>query len=160
VPVASLVLLVVLIVVTGFVARNILGSRLLGLGESLVARIPIIRRIYTAVRQISHALLADQQQAFRRVVMFEYPRKGVWSIGFVTAETHQGMSPLDRSDPSYHIFLPTTPNPTSGYLLIVPKEECVDLDMPVQEALKLVISGGAVIPENHPDPRRDTTDAP
>ena len=150
VPVASVFLLVFLIVATGFVTRNYLGSRLLSLGEAILGRIPIIRRIYTAVRQIIYALLSDRQQAFRRAVMFEYPRKGVWSIGFVTAERADMIGEPEEGAPGdrhYHVFLPTTPNPTSGYFLIVPKKDCVELDMPVQEALKLVISGGAVMPE-------------
>jgi len=147
VPFTSVILLLFLIVATGSLARNFLGSRLVHIGERVVGRIPIIRRIYTAVRQISHALLSDRQQAFRRVVMFEYPRRGIWSIGFVTADSEADPEHGDTDRPHYHVFLPTTPNPTSGYLLIVPKSDCVELDMPVQEALKLIISGGAVIPE-------------
>ena len=147
VPAASVIMLLFVIVATGFIGRNFIGSRLVQVGEQLVSRIPIISRIYTAVRQISHALLSDRQQAFRRVVMFEYPRKGIWSVGFVTADSEVDRQHGDMGEAHYHVFLPTTPNPTSGYLLIVPKNQCVELDMPVQEALKLVISGGAVMPE-------------
>ena len=147
VPATSVIMLLFVIVATGFVGRNFIGSRLVGVGEQLVGQIPIIRRIYTAVRQISHALLSDRQQAFRRVVMFEYPRRGIWSVGFVTADSEVDREHGDMGEPHYHVFLPTTPNPTSGFLLIVPKDQCVELDMSVQEALKLVISGGAVMPE-------------
>ena len=110
----------------------------------MVGQIPIIRRIYTAVRQISHALLSDRQQAFRRVVMFEYPRRGIWSVGFVTADSEVDREHGDMGEPHYHVFLPTTPNPTSGLFIAVPKEEIVYLDMTIEDGFKLIISGGAV----------------
>jgi uncharacterized membrane protein len=146
VPLFSVVILLLLIILTGVFARNYLGSRLLTLGEGVMARIPIIRRIYLAVQQISHALFSDREDVFRRAVMIEYPRKGIWSVGFVTSDSEGGPEHGATVEPHYHIFLPTTPNPTSGFMLIVPKSDCIDLDMPVQEALKLVISGGAVTP--------------
>jgi uncharacterized membrane protein len=146
VPLLSLVALFLLIILTGVIARNYLGSRLFALGESIMARIPIIRRIYLAVQQISQALFSDRADVFRRAVMIEYPRKGIWSVGFVTSDSEGELEHGATVEPHYHIFLPTTPNPTSGFMLIVPKSDCIDLDMPVQEALKLVISGGAVTP--------------
>ncbi len=150
IPLLSLIVLVVLIIATGAIARNFLGSRVVSLGEGLLSRIPIIRRIYLAVQQISQAFLSDRQDAFRRAVMLEYPRQGIWSVGFVTSDSEGELVHGTATEPYYHVFLPTTPNPTSGFLLIVPKSQCRDLDMPVDEALKLVISGGAVIPGGLP----------
>lgn len=147
VPLFSLVALIVLIIATGVVARNFIGSRIVAVGQGLLSRIPIISRIYLAMLQISQALLSDRQEAFRRAVLLEYPRKGIWSVAFVTADSEGALDRGATVEPHYHVFLPTTPNPTSGFFLIVPKSQCVDLEMPVDEALKLVISGGSVTPE-------------
>ncbi|MFO7768660.1 MAG: DUF502 domain-containing protein [bacterium] len=148
VPLVSILALVVLILAAGAVARNFIGQRMLRTGERLLTRIPVIRRIYMAVSQISEALLSDRKGVFRRAVLFEYPRRGTWSVGFVTSPSRGEVDRVTPGVPHYHIFLPTTPNPTSGYLLIVPQEECVDLEMSVEDALKLIISGGAVTPED------------
>jgi len=146
VPVLSILALIMIILILGMVARNVIGARTLHYGEQVLAQIPIIRRIYLAVRQISEVFLSEKKTAFKRAVMFEYPRKGVWSVGFVTMDTpsEATCNLPDRS--CYHIFLPTSPNPTSGYMLIIPKKECQELDMPVEDALKLVISGGSISP--------------
>ncbi|MFC1530458.1 DUF502 domain-containing protein [Gemmatimonadota bacterium] len=146
VPVLSILALLLIIFILGLIARNVLGARALDFGERVLARIPIIRRIYLAVSQISEAFLSNKKGAFKRAVLFEYPRRGMWSVGFVTNE--EGSNALQNMPPDdyYFIFLPTTPNPTSGFMLIVPRKDCVDLAMPVEDALKLVISGGAVNP--------------
>jgi len=148
VPLVSILALLLLILAAGALARNLIGERLIRTGERLLTRIPVIRRIYLAVRQISEALLSDQKGVFRRAVLFEYPRRGTWSVGFVTSDSRGEVDRVTPGVPHYHIFLPTTPNPTSGYLLVVPQEECVDLEMSVEDALKLIISGGAVTPED------------
>ena len=148
VPLVSILALMLLILAAGALARNFIGQRMLRTGERILTRIPVIRRIYVAVSQISEALLSDRKGVFRRAVMFEYPRRGTWSVGFVTSESRGEVDRVTPGVPHYHIFLPTTPNPTSGYLLIVPQEECIDLDMSVEDALKLIISGGAVTPED------------
>ncbi len=150
VPVLSVMALLTIIVVLGLIARNILGARLLAFGEDLLRRIPIVNRIYLAVRQISETLLSNQKGAFKRAVLFEYPRRGIWSVGFVTRESGGELACGRNEESLYHIFLPTTPNPTSGFMLVVPREDCVDLDMPVEDALKLIISGGAVSPDTLP----------
>jgi len=150
VPVLSILALLLIIFILGLIARNVLGARALRFGERILIRIPIIRRIYLAVSQISDAFLSNKKGAFKRAVLFEYPRRGMWSVGFVTneeaSETLRNMPPDDY----YFIFLPTTPNPTSGFMLVVPQKDCVELAMPVEDALKLIISGGAVNPTASP----------
>jgi uncharacterized membrane protein len=146
VPVLSLLALLLIIFILGLIARNVLGARALAFGERILIRIPIIRRIYLAVSQISDAFLSNKKGAFKRAVLFEYPRRGMWSVGFVTND--EGSSALQHMPPDdyYFVFLPTTPNPTSGFMLVIPQKDCVDLAMPVEDALKLIISGGAVNP--------------
>jgi uncharacterized membrane protein len=144
VPVLSILALILMILVLGMIARNVIGARALRYGEELLTQIPIIRRIYIAVQQISEVFLGEKKTAFKRAVMFEYPRKGIWSVGFVTLESPSEASCNLPNGPCYHIFLPTSPNPTSGYMLIIPKKDCIALDMPIEDALKLVISGGSV----------------
>lgn len=129
----------VLIFFTGLAARNYLGGKLIGFGEKILTKIPFISRIYVALQQISHAFLAQKRAIFKEAVLVEYPRKGIYAIGFVTSQMEDGRM--------LSIFLPTTPNPTSGYLLFLPREEAIPLQMTIEEALKLVISGGAVAPE-------------
>ena len=150
VPIVSIIALLLIILLLGIFARNIVGARLLRFGEVLLHRIPIINRIYMAVRQISETFLSSQKGAFKKAVLFEYPRQGIWSVGFVTRESGADLNcDLDDED-VYHIFLPTTPNPTSGFMLIIPRADCHELRMPVEDALKLIISGGAVSPDKLP----------
>ena len=112
---------------------------------------PIIRSIYNAVKQILETVLAQQSNAFREAVLIEYPRKGIWAIGFITGRTEGEVQNVTEQE-CINIFLPTTPNPTSGFLLFVPKKDMVHLSMSVEEAIKMVISGGIVTP---PDRRPD-----
>jgi uncharacterized membrane protein len=157
VPLASTLALLLVILATGAVARNFLGARALAFGERMLVQIPVVRNIYTAARQISDALLSSQKNVFRRAVLFEYPRRGTWSVGFVTEDSDFDFTAEPGSISHLHVFLPTTPNPTSGYLLFVPRQECVELDMSIEDALKLIISGGSVTPETF---RRSTTEDP
>ncbi len=149
--VPGLGVIIVLIVVTliGALVTNFLGRLMVRLGERVVARVPVVRTIYGVLKQIFDAVLAQSSGAFREVVLIEYPRKGIWVIGFITGATRgevQRVTPKNM----VNVFLPTTPNPTSGFLLFVPREDCISLDMTVEEGAKLVISGGIVSP---PDPR-------
>lgn len=150
VPLMSLIALVLTILLLGFLARNMIGARLIAFGERILDRIPIIRRVYRAVRQISETFLGEKRGAFQRAVMFQYPREGMWSVGFVTSDSGGDLPTGQKRGSYYHIFLPTTPNPTSGFMLVIPKEQCVDLGVPVEDALKLIISGGAVSLGNPP----------
>jgi len=135
--------IILLILLTGFFARNYFGRKILLIGDNLVSKIPIINRIYIAIQQISQAFLSEKSEVFEKAVLIEYPRKGIHSIGFFTQDTKGEVQ--DRLDKDVvSVFIPTTPNPTSGFLLFVPKEDAQPLDMSVEEAMKLVISGGAI----------------
>ncbi|MDO9465639.1 MAG: DUF502 domain-containing protein [bacterium] len=133
----------IILTVVGMLARNVIGKRLILFGESILAKIPVVNKIYRAVQQISHAFVG--KVIFARVVLLQYPRKGIYSIGFVTSDT-KGEIGTEISKDSINVFLPTTPNPTSGYLLFVSEKDTIPLSMSVEDAMKLVISGGAVTP--------------
>lgn len=149
IPGIGLLTIVILILLAGMVARNYFGNKLLGLGNQLLARIPIINRIYLTLQQISQAFFSERSEVFKKAVLIEYPRKGIYSIGFITQDT-KGPVQNNLSKDVVSIFLPTTPNPTSGYLLFIPKKDIMDLNFSVEEALKLVISGGSIIPKELP----------
>jgi uncharacterized membrane protein len=145
VPGVGIVSLLLITIVTGMVARNYVGRKIVNFGDRIVERIPLINRIYSAIKQISQAFLASKREVFQKAVLFEYPRKGVYSIGFYTQDTRGPVQNAIEAD-VVSIFLPTTPNPTSGFLLFVPKSDVHDLDLTIEEALKLIISGGAIVP--------------
>lgn len=134
-----------LIVLIGVATRSIILRRLFSFGERLLYKIPMVNKIYTSIREITHAFLASGKTVFQRVVLVEYPRKGVYSLGFVTSES-QGEVQARTKEHLINVFIPTTPNPTSGVFLMVPEESAINLDMTVEEGLKLVISGGAITP--------------
>tara|TARA_Y100000588_G_scaffold53294_1_gene50230 strand:- start:4114 stop:4854 length:741 start_codon:yes stop_codon:yes gene_type:complete len=147
VSVPGIGVVVVLLVVTmiGFLVTNFLGRYMVKIGENMVSRVPVVRTIYGVLKQIFDAVLAQSEGAFREVVLIEYPRKGIWVIGFITSST-QGEVQRVTPDDMVNVFLPTTPNPTSGFLLFVPRRDCITLHMTVEEGVKLVISGGIVSP--------------
>ena len=144
-PGIGLVVLLAAVTLIGALTAGLLGRWLVGIGESIVARMPIVRSLYSGTKQILETLLRDQSKAFRKAVMVQYPRKGLWAIAFVTANT-EGELQRRLGDDHISIFLPTTPNPTSGFLLIVPREEVVELDMSVEQAVRMVISAGIASP--------------
>lgn len=134
------------ILIIGLMARNIVGRWLLDFGEQLLQAIPLAGSVYKTLKQILETLLRDSKNRFSRVVMLEYPRKGVWTIGFVTgAVSAKLQSHLPAKMIS--VFIPTTPNPTSGWYTMVPDEETIDLDISIEDAFKVLISGGIVNPE-------------
>ncbi|MCK5148557.1 DUF502 domain-containing protein [bacterium] len=135
--------LIGLLLVTGSLTRNFLGKRILALGDFIVGRIPLANRLYKAIREIAEAILSEKREIFKKAVLFEYPRKGLWSIGFFTQDTTGPVQNALEED-VVSIFLPTTPNPTSGFLLFVPKTSIIELNISVEEAMKLIISGGAL----------------
>lgn len=147
-PGLGLIIALVFFVVVGWFATNFLGRLIINVSEYIVERMPIIRTLYGAIKQIFETVIASKSQAFREVVMLEYPRKGVWSIGFVTGVS-EGEVQKTTDEETINVFVPTTPNPTSGYLLFVPKKELKYLDMSVEEGVKLVVSAGIITP---PDP--------
>ncbi|MFQ6112669.1 MAG: DUF502 domain-containing protein [bacterium] len=140
------VTLILIIILTGIVARNYIGRKIVNFGDKIVQRIPLINRVYSAIKQISFAFFSEKREVFKKTVLFEYPRKGIYSIGFYTQDTR---GPVQESleEDVVSIFLPTTPNPTSGFLLFVPKKDVIELDLTIEEALKLIISGGAIVPK-------------
>lgn len=142
---AALALIAVGLVLMGALARNVFGRRMLRLLEGLCARIPVFNKIYGALRQISEALIGEGKTVFRRVVLVEYPRKGVYAVGFLTSEA-RGEPQAKTEAEVVNVFVPTTPNPTSGMLTMVPRDEIIPLEMSVEDGMKLVISGGALIP--------------
>lgn len=145
IPGLGLIILVAFLTIVGATTAGLLGRILLRTSERLLNRMPIIRSVYGAAKQIFETVLAQQATAFREVALFEYPRRGTWAIGFVT-NYRQGTIEQYIEDDLVSIMLPTTPNPTSGYLLFVPKSEIRILDITVEEAMKMIISGGIVLP--------------
>ncbi|MFH0765452.1 MAG: DUF502 domain-containing protein, partial [Calditrichota bacterium] len=124
-------------------ARNVFGQIVIKRIQNAIQQVPFVNRIYKAVQQISEAALSGQQDVFQSAVLIEYPRKGIYCIGIVTANSGGAVQNALPPD-SISIFLPTTPNPTSGFLLFVPKSDTIPLDISVEEALKLIISGGTI----------------
>lgn len=132
-------------IVVGWFATNFLGRIIVRASEYVVDRVPVIRTIYGAIKQIFETIMASQSDAFREVVMLEYPRKGIWSLGFVTGTTKGEVQEL-TDDEVINVFVPTTPNPTSGFLLFVPKRDLTFLKMSVEDGVKMVVSGGIITP--------------
>lgn len=145
IPGGGVVLTLVGLFVTGLLARNYIGERLLSYWERLLGRIPIVRSIYSSVKQVSDTILSPSGQAFRRALLVQYPRSGVWTIAFQTGAP----APEVRRHVEIEmvsVYVPTTPNPTSGFFLMMPRSEVIDLQMSVDEALKYVVSMGVVAP--------------
>lgn len=147
IPGMGFVAVILLILLVGVLARNFIGKKVIQLGEDFVNRIPMINRIYSAVQQLSQAFFSGKRAVFQKAVLIEFPKKGSYCIGFQTSET-RGEIQRQTEKELLSIFLPTSPNPTSGYLLFVPKEKVYSLQMTIEEAVKLVISGGSVLPED------------
>jgi uncharacterized membrane protein len=145
VPGLGLVIALVAITLIGAFAAGYIGRILLVLGEGIVSRTPFLRGIYGATKQLFEAVLATKSTAFREVVLVEFPRKDMWSIGFVTG-SHLAEAQATPSGALTGVFVPTTPVPTSGYLVYLPPSEMVKLDMSIEDGLKLVVSGGVVTP--------------
>ena len=155
IPGIGLVILVVGLTLIGWLAAGFIGRLFLRVSEAVLARIPAVRSLYGAVKQILETVLANQSSAFREVVLVEYPRRGMWVIGFITGATEGEVQNLTE-DTLVNIFVPTTPNPTSGFLIFIPRGDMVVLDMSVEEGIKMVVSAGIVTP---PDRRPETEQA-
>ena len=128
---------VLVITLIGMFTRNLIGMAFFRLLERAITKIPVVKSLFSATKQIAQVFLQDRRSAFQRVVLFEYPRRGLFSLGFVTRD--------EGDDALVNIFLPTTPNPTSGFMLMVPRSELLELSITVEEAIKLIISGGAIM---------------
>lgn len=136
VPGFSLIILLLVLIVTGFFASNWLGKRLINFSEKILDKIPLLRSIYKAVKQSMTVVFSNKSSSFREVVLLEYPRKGIWSIGFKTSNHNSINKDLVM------VFIPTTPNPTSGFLVMVPDKDLKKLDIKIDEALKMIITLG------------------
>lgn len=148
IPGMGLLIAVTFFVLVGWFATNFLGRLIIQISEYIVDRMPIIRTLYNTIKQILETVMASQSQAFREAVMLEYPRKDVWSIGFVTGKSEGEVQRLTEHE-VVNVFVPTTPNPTSGFLLFVPKKDLIFLEMSVEQAIKLVVSAGIISPDTH-----------
>jgi len=145
VPGLGLLLTVLVLLVTGLLAANIVGRSMVGLWESLLDRIPVVRSVYSAAKNFAEIVFSDSGQSFKKVLLIEYPRKGIYSLAFQTA-TNLGEVQARMGEEMICTFVPTTPNPTSGYIIIVPKKDIIELDMEIDEALKMIISLGVIVP--------------
>ena len=146
IPGIGLLIVFIMLTFIGFLTAGIIGRYIIKLGERIIARLPIIRSVYGALKQIFESVLKTSSKSFREVVLIEYPRKGIWAIGFITGDT-KGEVQESSKDELVNVFLPTTPNPTSGFLLFVPRKDLRVLNMNVEEGIKMVISGGIVTPK-------------
>ena len=146
VPGLGVGLSLLLLFFTGLVAANVFGKRLISFWEAVLRRIPLVRPIYTAVKGFLEMVLSGQSGSFSRVLLIEYPRKGVYCIGFQTSST-VGQIAEHTPKKCVFVFVPTTPNPTSGFLVVAPEEDLIELDMTVEDAIKLVVSVGVVVPD-------------
>jgi len=145
IPGLGVVLTLLVLLLTGLFAANIIGQRLVNMGEGLLARIPVVKSIYNGVKQVSDTLFSSSGQAFRKALLVRFPHGDAWTIAFLTGTPSGEVA--SRLDGDYiSVYVPTTPNPTSGYLLIVPRSQVIELDMNVEEALKYVISMGVAAP--------------
>jgi uncharacterized membrane protein len=145
IPGLGVVMSVVIVLVTGMLAANIIGARLLGWWEGLLHRIPIVRSIYSSVKQISDTLFSSSGQAFRKALLVQWPREGMWTIAFLTG-TPGGDVVNHLPGDFVSVYVPTTPNPTGGYFVMVARKDVIELDMTVDAALKYIISMGVVSP--------------
>jgi uncharacterized membrane protein len=145
IPGLGLVLALLLLIFTGMLVSNIIGRSLVALWEELLNRIPFVRALYSGVKSFSTTILSNQGNSFKKVMLIEYPRQGIWSIGFQTA----GDVPLiskHSGEPQVCVFIPTTPNPTSGFIMMVPRSQAIELEMSVDAAMKMIVTLGVVVP--------------
>ena len=137
-----------LILIVGFIASNIIGNRLITFSDKLLQRLPLARSIYTSAKQIIDAFTVQGKNAFQKVVLLEYPRKGLYALGFVTSSSISEIQEKTHAE-ILSVFIPTTPNPTSGMLILAPRHEVIDLEMTIEEGMKVIISGGLFSPPNN-----------
>ena len=149
IPGLGIVLTIVLLLITGVLAANIVGRSMVGLWESMLERIPVVRSVYSAAKNFAEIVFSDSSQSFKKVLLIEYPRKGLYSLAFQTS-SELGEVQVRTCGEVICTFVPTTPNPTSGFLLFFPKRDVIELDMTVEDAAKLVISAGLVYPSDRP----------
>lgn len=154
IPGLGVVVALAFTLIVGWLAKGYIGRSLIGWSEDLVARMPVVRSVYNGLKQIAETVFASGNASFKTACLVEYPRKGLWAVAFISTHTKGEIAnKLSGEDTMVTVFLPTTPNPTSGFLLFVPKDDVIILDMTVEDAAKLVISAGLVVPD--PEDRRN-----
>ncbi len=151
IPGLGVLLTFVVVLLTGMLTANIIGQRLVQFGESILARIPVVKSLYSSVKQVSDTLFSSSGQAFRKALLVQYPRQGSWTVAFLTGQPGGDVAAHLGGD-YVSVYVPTTPNPTSGFFLMMPRSEVIELEMSVDEALKYIISMGVVPPPDSRDP--------
>ena len=163
IPGLGVVLSILIVFVTGVLAANLFGRSLVAIWEHLLARIPLVRSIYSGAKQLAETMFSEAGQSFRKVLLVEFPRKGLWTLAFQTG-TDVGEAQIKTGHDVINIYVPTTPNPTGGYFVMVPRQDVIELEMSVDEGLKMLMSMGAVVPQSskqappsreHPVPKPD-----
>ena len=147
IPGLGIILTVLLIYILGFLVTNFLGRKIFNIGERIVKKVPIVNMIYTTLKQITDTFTKGSTDAFEGAVYIQYPRQGLWTMAFISGE-----SKTKDGVPYYHLFVPTTPNPTSGFSLMIPQADTVATGMSVEDGLKTIISGGLLAPDENPLP--------
>lgn len=143
----GVIIFLVFTIVVGWIAKGLIGKSLIRFAESLVNRMPVVRSIYSGVKQIAETVFAQSERSFEKACLIQYPRKDIWAIGFISTSARGEVNArAETGSDLLSVFVPTTPNPTSGFLLFFPKEDVIELDMSVEDAAKLVISAGLVYP--------------
>ena len=143
----GVIIFLIFTIIVGWVAKGIIGRSLIRYAESLVDRMPVVRSIYSGIKQISETVFAQTERSFEKACLVQYPRKGIWAIGFISTEARGEVArKAETSGRLLSVFIPTTPNPTSGFLLYFPEEDVIELDMSLEDAAKLVISAWLVYP--------------
>ena len=150
IPGFGVILTLAILLVVGATVSNFIGKKLVQWGDAVVTRIPVVRSIYSSVKQVSDTLFSENGNAFRTAVLVQWPREGIWTVAFVTGAPGGDVATYLREDEFLSVYVPTTPNPTGGYFVMLRKSECVELNMSVDEALKYVVSMGVVVPTMRP----------
>ncbi len=146
--VVSLVIAAAVIYVVGLIVNNYLGRKFVSLGEKIIATVPIVKTLYTSVKQVSNSIGVSRKGLFEEVVLIEYPKEEIWTVGFVTSAS-KGEIQEKTQEKVVNVFIPTTPNPTSGMLVMIPERKLIRTEMTVEEGMRLIISGGIAAPEKH-----------
>ncbi len=145
IPGLAVIFTLIIIFISGILTRNYIGRRLIRYGDSLIARIPLISTIYQAIKQLVESIFTREAKYFRRAILVEWPRKGVYAVAFVTREVNGELQEKTKQK-TLGVFLPTSPNPTTGYYFLLPEEETIPLDISVEDAFKLILSAGIITP--------------
>ena len=160
VPGLGFIVALLLIYITGVIVSNYLGNQLFKVWENLLDRIPVVRSLYRSIKQLTESIISAKSGTFDKVFLIEYPRKGLWTIAFQTSERNGVIHRLISDEYLVNLFIPTTPNPTSGYFIMAHPDELIQVDISVDDALKTIVSGGVYTPETMPQITEDQTQPP